>query len=94
MQVLRSNAFISTGSTVQLNVPSVQTSSAIAEISRQNAPFFRRLAMTTVQSTLLTNNPVLYNKNLYPSAILCFANAGMAAGKNLGKIVGLSSTNC
>jgi len=94
MQVLRSNAFISTGSTVQLNVPSVQTSSAIAEISRQNAPFFRRLAMTTVQSTLLTNNPVLYNKTLYPSAILCFANAGMAAGKNLGKIVGLSSTNC
>lgn len=98
MQVLGSNAFISTGSTIELSVPSVQTSSAIAEISRLNAQFFRRLAMTpgyiAVQSGLLTNNAVMYNKTLFPPPILCSANVGMAAGKNLGKIIGLSSTNC
>ncbi len=98
MQVLRSNAFISAGSATQLSVPSIQTFSTITEVSSPNAPFLRRLPMASgyiaVQSKLLTNSAVLYNKTLYPSAILCSANAGMAAGKNLGRIIGLTSINC
>jgi len=98
MQVLRSNAFISAGSATQLSVLSIQTFSTITGVSSPDAPFLRLLPMASgyiaVQSKLLTNSAVLYNKTLYPSAILCSANAGMAAGKNLGKMVGLSSTNC
>jgi len=98
LQVLTSSAFISAGSVTQLSVPSIQTFSAITEISRLNAPFFRSLAMNSgyvaTESKLLTNNAVMYNKTLFPPAVLCSANAGMAAGKNLGKIIGLSSTNC